>query len=176
MRFIILSILYLSVCAVVLAACVSPVNDKRIRYELPNDFEGAVVIFFDQADGVDIRKEGNTSIVTVPESGVVNVKDPISEMDGLPTFEMVKDNGDRSVITYLRLQNQPDTGSSRLYENISEEEKTGHVFSMNYERGSFQSKQGPTRYISFLVCKPKNANLFASRDLNRKIRDFAMSH
>lgn len=172
MQSITRKVLSLFIFTVALTACASSATKTRIEYRVPRDFEGAVVIFLNQPDGIAIAPENDTMIVPVPPSGVVKIKNSASDLDGLPLFKAFEPNGNVSTITYVRLENQPAFESSRLYGSLSEEERNSLVFSINYEKGSLSTKSGVVRFRSFLICKPKDGNLFASRDLNRKMNDF----
>jgi hypothetical protein len=64
----------------------------------------------------------------------------------------------------------------KSFESITVDERQNKIFAMNFEQGSFNTKNGVVRFISFLICKPKDGNFYASTELPRKIAELHGGH
>jgi len=152
-------------------SCFVRANSKDVIYLIPEKFEGAIVVVYDQKDGVAPSFDGTEYVFNIPDSGVLKTNVEAKEINGQPSFFLVDGSGSRTKLEYLYFGGPKFSKEQRTEADLSDEERNNKVFAMNYVQGNFNTSNGNVKYKSFLVCKPKDGNLFASRDLNRKITD-----
>lgn len=157
--------------------CSVGAKTANVIYLIPEKFEGAVVIFYNQKDGIVPDFNGMEYVFTVQLDGVVKVNIDAKTVGGKPSFFLVDENGKRTELEYLYPGGPKYSEGLRTMRDISNEERDNKVFAMIYEQGNFNVNAGNRviYYRSFLIGKPKDGNLFASRDLNEKISNFQMA-
>jgi hypothetical protein len=147
----------------------SQANTKDVVYLISEKFEGAVLIYHGREDGIAPIFDKSEIVFEVPESGIIKTNFDAKELRGKPKFFFVNEGGERTELEYLYPGGPKYPENQRTEAKLTAEERSNKVFAMSYEYGSLNSPNGGVLYISFLVCKPKDGNLFASRDLSRKI-------
>lgn len=153
-------------CLVLIAGC-RLTGGNRIEYRIGGDFEGAVVVRCDQSGESGVSKFQESKIIEIPSSGVTSVATGCAEISGRPRFVSNEQNG--LELDYLFSRKELAGQGENSFESITEEERINKVYVMNYEEGNFNTANGVVRYFSFLVCKPKDGNYYASTDLINKI-------
>lgn len=152
--------------------CSSRSNSRDVVYLIPHQFEGAVVVLYDQKDGSSPVFDGKSHFITVPGDGVVKVTDSYKSLSGPPKFMLVDEKGNKTNVEYLYQRKTGAESNTRTENDVSAEEAENKVFAMIYESPTFKTANGKVSLRSFLVCKIKDGNLFATRDLTKKIGEF----
>lgn len=136
--------------AVMVALSCSGMRAKEATFLLPSDFEGPVVILFGQKSGIGPDIKDERLLFSVPERGLIKTSVNADWLTGMPKFFVTDNVNNRTELKYLfpgefNSSNQ-DTKSVQLY-----------------SKGTFNSKSGVVKFMSFLVCKPKEGELYAAR-------------
>ena len=145
------------------------ISGRAVQYHIPSGFEGAIVIRCDQPNSQVRPKNSETYIVDVPDSGITGVSSTCDQINGMPRFVLKGDN--RAEITYLARRSDRTVLGQRSFESLTEDERGSSFFAMNYESGTFNTEDDLVHFISFLICKPKDGNFYASTDLPNKIAE-----
>lgn len=152
----------------VFSSCSLRAKLSPVIYLIPENFEGAIVIFYNEKNGINPNLSEEGYILTIPNDGVLKVNADNKTLSGLPDFFLINKNGSRKKLEYHYKTNvESQFNKGRTENDVSPDAKENQVFAMNYE--SFNISAEDTYGKSFLVCKIKDGNLFASRDLNKKI-------
>lgn len=148
-------------------------NSLGVTYLIPSNFEGPVIILYDQRDGVVPPIDGGRYMITVPQSGVVNTRLPPGAFDEVPLFFVVTEDGHRESIELLFRWGPEYPYGRRTKKDLSEAERSQR-FAMYYDRGNFSSRQGSVSYSVFLFGKQLDENqLFGLKE--KKITDIQRS-
>lgn len=151
--------------------CSSNQKQLPVTYLIPKDFEGAIVIFYNERSGIDPTLAEEGYVLTIPDDGVLKTKVDGKKLSGIPNFFLIDKDGSRKKLEYLyRTTMEGQIRSGRTSRDVSDYERDNRVFAMNYD--NFSLSAADIYGKSFLVCKIKDGNLFASRDLNKKIAGF----
>lgn len=153
-------------------SCSIRAKSADVIYLIPKNFEGGVVIFYDQKDGITPDFNGTEYVFIIPKDDVIKTSIDAKTAGGKPSFFLVDENGKRTELEYLYPGGPKYPDGLRTVRDISNEERDNKVFAMIYEQGNFNAANRVIYYRSFLIGKPKDGNLFASRDLNEKIANF----
>ncbi len=162
-------------------ACIPLRTTLDAIYLIPQGYEGVVVIFFDQPNGIEPESEGGQYVYKIPADGLLRVK--THGQGGLivsgEKYFYVSENGEREEINYLESQGYVKTTAAdtkKSFDNISEDEKNNAVFVMYCGGiGGFKIGDKPIRYSSFLVGKPKNAD-FLYNEKEKRLNNMQKSY
>lgn len=151
--------------------CSSNPKQLSVTYLIPKHFEGAIVIFYNETNGINPALTDEGYVLTIPNEGVLKIQGDRKKLGGIPSFFLIGEDGSRKKLEYLyttTMESQINSGRTEL--DVSDYEKENQVFAMNYD--NFNISAADIYGKSFLVCKIKDGNLFASRDLPEKITGF----
>ena len=157
-------LLYVTVIIGIAASCENRTLPS-IKYILPDDFEGAVVIVFDQVNGISPAQADGSIAIEVPQSGIVSLNMAGDSLQGRPSFEY-KSKGSLSYV-FARKEITPEGNMS--FDDLTPDDFANKVYVMNYDRGTVNRPRGTLQFQTFIVCKPKDGNYYASRDKGNKI-------
>lgn len=106
-----------------------------IVYLIPDTYFGPVFVFFGQKDGVELNTDPLGKSVTVPDNGVVKIKESISTVVGERTnnqniyFIRVSKNGYRKNIKVV--SNTQIDNEGRYFDVYYDEQGKGHKFAVD---------------------------------------------
>lgn len=161
--------LTLTLIAIVAVGCRQVPKTSTSRFFVPNGSEGAFVVILDEEGGVSPETDGTHLDFVFDKNGLLKTNVDLDKLAGLPEFYYEEGAGGRIRLEYLTNRPQNSEGSLRSVGSLTEEERNNRVFIMNYEKGVLNSNSHQVRYHSFIICKPKDLNLVASRNLNEKL-------
>jgi uncharacterized lipoprotein YehR (DUF1307 family) len=150
---------------IVFVLCASScMNTTDEVYLIPQDYNGEVVILYNQTDGILPDLENGAYVYRISEDGVLKVKSNRKKGVVNKNYYYLNANGNRQRIEYLYPGGREikESRQQRLsFDNISQNEYENKVFVMNSVNGTFgrfNVKDIPTQYSSFIVGKPKEGN------------------
>lgn len=144
------------------SSCSIRANSKTVTYLIPENFEGGVVIVYDQRDGVSPDVTDNEIVFTIPADGILKTTVDAKSVGGKPRFFFVGKNGERAELELLYHWGPKYPEAMRSVKDISAEEQD-KVFAMIFERGTFNSAGEVVMFSSFTVGKPKDSNISIGR-------------
>ena len=102
-------------------------------YLVPDTYVGPVFVFFGQKDGIELQTDPLGKSVTVPDNGIIKIKQPMASAVGESNsgrqniyFIRVSKNGDRKVIKIVSNTQRDNDGE--LFEVYYDEQGKGHKF------------------------------------------------
>lgn len=140
--------------------CSVGAKTANVIYLIPEKFEGAVVIFYNQKDGIVPDLNGTEYVFTVPKDGVLKVNIDAKAAGGKPSFFLIDEYGKRTEIELLFRWGPKYPEGMRSIRDISNEERDEKIFAMLYDQGNFNTSDGIVRYRSFLIGTPKDSDNF----------------
>lgn len=149
-------------------ACTPRPESLAVIYLIPEGFEGAVLIVYDENGGTDSHFDGRVHTVTVPNDGVVRIGSDQKTFSGPPRFYYFDAAGSRREVEYLAKTRIDPESSKRSENDLSDHERKNLVFAMNYDYGVLNSGSREIVFRSFLICKVEDANRFAATELSEK--------
>lgn len=123
-------------------------STKEAIYLIPDGYTGAVVILFEQPDGVTLPVEDGFNVYKIPENGVLKVKtQAIYDIDE-ESFFYEDSNRERIRIEYLYPSSQRGQiyKERKTFDEVSADDPT--MYAMGSEMGSFNSSKGTVRFRS----------------------------
>ncbi len=165
-------LLVLILLVIAAAGCRQVPRVSKGRFLVPSGSEGAFVITIDKDGGVSPDDTGSTYLdFVISEIGLLQTNVELDRLAGLPEFYYDDGVGGRVRLEYLTNRPLQSGESLRSLDALTEDERNNRVFVMNYEKGVLNSNSRPVKYYSFIICKPKDLNLIASRNLNEKLAE-----
>jgi hypothetical protein len=170
MRITLQKILVIAVLACGFAIGCS-VGTKRsdVIFNIPQDFEGSVIIFYDQKEGVAPLFNGTEYIFDLPNDGIIKTSLDQESTTGKSKFFFV--GGDRRTELELLYPTGPKYPAGfRSHDDISDDERDNKFFAVSFERGNYNIKNGNVKFNTFLVCKPKDGE-YHHAQMQQKLYD-----
>jgi hypothetical protein len=102
-------------------------------YLVPDTYVGPVFVFFGQKDGIELKTDPLGKSVTVPDNGIIKIKQPMASVVGESNsgrqniyFIRVSKNGGRKAIKIVSNTQRDNDGE--LFEVYYDEQGKGHKF------------------------------------------------
>lgn len=126
-------------------------STEKSIYLIPENFEGNILIVFDQKDGSSMEYEQGLRVYKIPDSGVLRTKfKPNYGMHEIDKFYYVNPDGRRTELKYF---------VNGLHE--IEKEKKSDVMCFNMETGS--DNNSTRHFLIFSVAQVQNADSIISQ-------------
>lgn len=123
-------------------------------YLVPDTYVGPVFVFFGQKDGIELTTDPLGKSVTVPDNGIIKIKEPIGRVVG------ERENGPQNIY-FVRISKNGDRKIIKIVGN-TERDNDGELFDVYYD------EQGKGH--KFLIGKnPKPFYYFSEHDKNEKM-------
>lgn len=94
-------------------------------YLIPETYVGPVFVFFGQKDGIELTPDPLGKSVTVPDNGVIKIRDPVDNVVG-------KKNSGTQNIYWVRVSKTGERKIIKIVSNL-QRDKDGEFFSLYYD-------------------------------------------
>lgn len=142
-------------------------------YLIPSGYVGAVVILYDQPDGVIPEVEGGYYVYEIPPSGVLKVRTPAYVGIVNLKYFYVDQAGERQEVKYIIVtgDRDPQGRPQNKYGNLAQDEVENSIFVMNPGGvGEFRVNDKAVQFSGFIIGKPKDGDKLKDEE-QKKIVD-----